>query len=149
MAAGSDRSSTGRWLVVAAAVAAVAGIWGWQQWSREARSDAVEVRVPQLSELARRGERAFAANCAACHGENAAGGTGKGPPLVHDIYNPGHHADIAFASAVRFGVRQHHWSFGNMPPRPEVSDADLLAIIAYVRELQRANGIVTRPHVMQ
>lgn len=149
MPAGTKTPTRGRWLAVAIAVAAVAGVWSWQQWSREARSDAVEVRVPQLSELARRGERAFAANCAACHGENAAGGTGKGPPLVHDIHNPGHHADVAFASAVKFGVRQHHWPYGNMPPQPQVSDADLVAIVVHVRELQRANGIDTRPRVMQ
>lgn len=109
----------------------------------------MQVKVPELSELARRGEEAFAANCAGCHGENAAGGTGKAPPLVHDIYNPGHHADVAFASAVKFGVRQHHWPYGNMPPQPGVTDDELLAIVAYIRELQRANGIVTRPHVMR
>ncbi len=107
----------------------------------------VDVKVPPLSELARKGADAFAKNCSACHGRNAAG-SGKGPPLVHDIYNPGHHADAAFVFAARRGVRQHHWRFGNMPPQPQVSDEELAAIIRYVRELQTANGIVYRPHRM-
>jgi len=109
--------------------------------------NAVTVRVPELSAAASQGSIAFAANCAQCHGANAAG-SGEGPPLVHDIYNPGHHADAAFYFAARRGVSQHHWRFGGMPPQPQVSDADLAAIVRYVRELQRANGIEYRPHRM-
>nr|WP_108263385.1 amidase family protein [Mangrovicoccus ximenensis] len=66
------------------------------------------------------GKQAFDAACAECHGENAAGRQGSGPPLVHVIYEPGHHAD---------------------PAQPGVTRADVAAITAYVRELQRANGI--------
>ena len=124
---------------VAALVAAAAGIYYWSR--PPARSEAVvRVVVPELSELARKGQKAFEAYCAECHGRNAAG-SDRGPPLVHRIYQPNHHADIAFASAARFGVRQHHWFFGDMPPRPEVTDEDIVAIVRYVRELQRANGI--------
>jgi len=43
--------------------------------------------------------------------------------------------------AVKNGVRQHHWPFGSMPPIPGVSKAEVSQIIAYVRTLQRANGI--------
>ncbi|GBE44866.1 cytochrome c [bacterium BMS3Bbin10] len=107
----------------------------------------VDVRVPELSALATRGERAFNANCAQCHGKNAAG-TDKGPALVHQIYNPGHHGDQAFVIAAKQGVRAHHWTFGNMPPLPLVSGAQIAAIVKYVRELQAANGIVTKPHRM-
>jgi len=103
----------------------------------------VDVKVPALSTFGQKGEKAFGDNCAACHGENAAGGSG-GPPLVHKIYTPGHHADGAFNLALKRGVRQHHWRFGNMPPQPQVSAGDTRAIIGYVRELQRANGIGSR-----
>ena len=107
----------------------------------------VEVKVPRLSAMAGLGAQAFKANCAACHGANA-GGSDKGPPLIHDIYNPGHHGDAAFYRAAKLGVRAHHWQFGNMPPRPGVSNQQLALIVRYIRELQQANGIVSRPHRM-
>lgn len=107
----------------------------------------VNVKVPPLSDVAARGKVAFDANCASCHGVNASG-TDKGPPLVHDFYNPGHHADRAFFLAAKLGVRQHHWRFGDMPPQPQVTQAQLITIVRYVRELQVANGITYRPHHM-
>jgi len=107
----------------------------------------VDVTVPPLSEMATEGRATYDASCAGCHGRNGAG-TNKGPPLVHDIYNPGHHSDAAFFRAAKQGVRQHHWPYGNMPPRPEVSDKQLTAIVRYIRELQEANGISYRPHRM-
>lgn len=106
-----------------------------------------EVAEPSLSARASHGKALFEANCATCHGERGAG-TGKGPPLIHDFYNPGHHADAAFFAAAKFGVRQHHWRFGNMPPQPQVSEEELGAIVQYVREVQIANGITFRPHHM-
>ena len=106
------------------------------------------VQVPQsLSLTAQKGLIAFNANCAKCHGQNAAG-TDQGPPFIHNIYNPGHHADEAFFLAAQNGVRAHHWPFGNMPPQPQVSPGDIAAIIAFVRELQAANGITAQPHAM-
>jgi len=82
----------------------------------------------------------FERRCSACHGIEAAG-TDKGPPLVHRIYEPGHHGDQAFYRAVREGVRSHHWPFGDMAPVPGVSEDEIARIVAYVRKLQRANGI--------
>lgn len=102
----------------------------------------VAVTVPDtLTSNAQMGETAFNAVCADCHGENAQGKMGFGPPLVHKIYEPSHHADMAFQMAVQNGVRAHHWQFGNMPPQEGLTGADVQAITAYVRELQRANGI--------
>ncbi len=98
------------------------------------------VSVPALSEPAVAGQQAFNTTCVLCHGVNAAG-TNQGPPLVHRIYEPGHHADFAFRNAVSQGVPAHHWNFGNMPPVPGVSEEQVEQIICYVRELQRANGI--------
>ncbi|WP_418595302.1 c-type cytochrome [Ponticoccus sp. (in: a-proteobacteria)] len=95
----------------------------------------------RLSAQAELGKRGFDAVCAACHGENAAGKMGFGPPLVHEIYEPSHHGDMAFLVAAQQGVRAHHWTFGNMPPQPGVTQGEMKTIIAYIRELQRANGI--------
>ena len=105
------------------------------------------VTVPELSAAAAAGETAFDKNCVQCHGANAAGSE-QGPPLVHDIYNPGHHGDGAFVRAAQQGVRQHHWPFGDMPAQPQVSEEEVAAIVRYVRELQVANGIVYREHNM-
>lgn len=100
------------------------------------------VALPEkLSTKAIAGKRYFDENCAACHGKNAAGNTGNAPPLVHIIYEPSHHGDVAFYRAVTNGVRAHHWKFGNMPPIENLTEIQVSYIIAYVRELQRANGI--------
>ena len=87
-----------------------------------------------------KGAALFAASCALCHGESGVG-TQTGPPLVHRIYEPGHHSDDSFRSAMKNGVASHHWNFGNMPARPELSDGDIEDIIAYVRAIQREAGI--------
>ena len=87
------------------------------------------------------GTSLFAANCAACHGA-AADGTNSGPPLVHRLYEPGHHPDISFHSAVKNGVIAHHWDFGDMPPVAGLSQEEVAQIIAYVRDLQREGGII-------
>jgi len=101
----------------------------------------VDVTVPSLTARAQEGRAAFIANCAVCHGDNAAGRDGIGPPLVHVIYHPGHHSDAAFLLAALNGPRQHHWQFGDMPPIEGIDEATMGGIVVYVRELQRANGI--------
>jgi len=82
----------------------------------------------------------YSRQCAGCHGDDGMGVTG-GPPLVDEIYRPGHHADITFLLAVRNGVQAHHWEFGPMPAMPGISDTEIADIIAYVRDLQEAAGI--------
>ena len=102
----------------------------------------VQVTLPEtLSANAQIGKRVFDVKCAACHGANAAGQNGVAPPLVHKIYEPSHHADIAFLRAAQYGVRSHHWSFGNMPAIEGLTSGDVQMVADYVRELQRANGI--------
>jgi mono/diheme cytochrome c family protein len=86
------------------------------------------------------GEAKFAAHCAGCHGSRGVG-TSQGPPLVHKIYEPNHHADIAFQRAALNGVRAHHWDFGNMPKIDGVTSEDVTQITMYVRWLQRQTGI--------
>lgn len=134
---------------VAVLLAAV-GVAGWALRGGDATPPApnadgapiVEVALPAtLSETAQMGKRAYQARCATCHGQNAAGQTGVAPPLIHKIYEPGHHGDQSFQMAVKNGVRAHHWPFGNMPPVEGLSPAQVTYIARYVREIQRANGI--------
>ena len=94
----------------------------------------------ELSAAAEKGRLAFNQDCAICHGRDAKGGEG-GPPLIHKIYEPSHHADGAFRLAVSQGVRQHHWQFGDMPAQPQVAAEDVETIIVYIREAQRAAGV--------
>ncbi|TYB81783.1 c-type cytochrome [Maritimibacter fusiformis] len=100
-----------------------------------------EIAMPaSLTGKAATGQRAFTAFCASCHGENG-GGTDKGPPLIHRIYEPNHHGDAAFLLAAQNGVRAHHWQFGDMPPVEGVTRAEVETIVAFVRAVQRENGI--------
>lgn len=124
-------------LVAAAAVALyrVTGNGGGPQ------TVSAQLVIPELGAQAQAGKALFDANCSTCHGANAAGTAEAGPPLVHRIYEPNHHGDIAFQLAAKQGVRAHHWSFGDMPPVPSVSEQDIDRIVAYVRTLQKANGI--------
>lgn len=123
---------------------AVAATAGWMIVSSQ-RDDAsvpdlASLTLPTLTPEQEDGRALFEANCAACHGVNAAG-SDQGPPLVHRIYEPRHHGDMAFVLAAKQGVRAHHWRFGNMSAVEGVSDEDVLRITDYVRALQRANGI--------
>lgn len=139
---------------IAIAAILVAGGVGYAMWSaapQTADSDTAtsmedgvlaDVLLPEsLSQNAQIGQLGFEARCAACHGLNAAGQDGVAPPLVHIIYEPSHHGDEAFQRAAAMGVRGHHWPFGDMPPVEGVTRGDVTMIIAYIRELQRANGI--------
>lgn len=102
----------------------------------------VAITLPEtLSANAEMGKRIFDVKCAACHGTNAVGQNGVAPPLIHKIYEPSHHADIAFVRAAQYGVRSHHWNFGNMPAIEGITAGEVKMVTAYVREVQRANGI--------
>ena len=114
---------------------------GWT-WFRQTHRPAGRptVLLPALSEQAVVGARLFDLHCAACHGRDA-GGTAVGPTLIHTTYRPAHHADVSFTLAVRHGVPAHHWNFGNMPPVPAVKADEVTAIVRFVREVQKANGV--------
>lgn len=101
----------------------------------------VAVKMPTIEGSAAIGQRIFDTTCASCHGANGAGKEGAGPPLIHIVYEPSHHSDEAFQRAVTLGVRSHHWGFGNMPPIEGLTRGDVAMIIAYIRDIQRANGI--------
>jgi mono/diheme cytochrome c family protein len=116
-------------LLAAAALAALAGL--------AACGETVE-RVEPFEGTD--GAMLYAAACASCHGA-ALEGSAQGPPFLHRVYEPSHHADAAFFLAVRRGVRAHHWTFGDMPPVPGLTEAQVEAIVAFVRARQREGGI--------
>lgn len=129
-------------------VAVVLGVGAYAIWPEKPKPVGIgsgpamaEVRVPELTALQKEGQQAFEANCAKCHGLNAAGQGGVAPPLIQKIYEPSHHGDAAIARAAKLGAQQHHWPFGDMPPVAGITDAEIAVITAYIRAVQRANGI--------
>ena len=98
----------------------------------------------QDPEMVAAGDALYQANCASCHGTDLRG-TAQGPSHLSVVYEPGHHGDAAFLLAARNGVQQHHWGFGNMEPVPGLSDEDISAIVAFVRENQRTQGFEPYP----
>jgi mono/diheme cytochrome c family protein len=100
--------------------------------------------APQDPQLVVEGAELYQANCAACHGSDLRG-TDLGPSHLSKVYEPSHHGDIAFLLAVQRGSRAHHWRFGNMEPVPGLTEDDVAAIVAFVRETQRLEGFEPYP----
>jgi cytochrome c len=124
------------WSTVAVGIALPSAYFLMQE-----REMLVEVKLPAgLSPIATSGERSFQTHCEICHGVSGRGSE-NGPPLVHRIYAPDHHTDTVFILAMQLGVRGHHWGNRNMPALPELDVPTIQNIMAYVREVQRANGI--------
>ena len=99
---------------------------------------------PQDPDLVTAGNSLYVGSCASCHGTDLRG-TDLGPSHLSAVYKPNHHGDIAFEFAVRFGVPQHHWRFGPMPPVEGLSEEDIESIVAFVREQQRTEGFEPYP----
>ena len=103
----------------------------------------VKIEIPiELSNLAILGKQAFDVECASLHGDNAVGNNGITPQLKHKTHEPKHEGNESFYRVVAMAVRAHQWKFSNMPSIEEITWAHVKAIIAYVRELQRHNGIM-------
>lgn len=90
------------------------------------------------------GETIYQAKCASCHGIDLRG-TDKGPSHLSVVYEPNHHGDIAFELAIKTGTPQHHWRFGDMAPIEGMTDEDIAAVTAYVREQQQIHGFEPYP----
>jgi mono/diheme cytochrome c family protein len=86
-----------------------------------------------------RGSEVYVRQCAACHGAELQGSDG-GPSLLSIVYEPGHHPDRAFRSAIVNGSPQHHWAFGPMPPIEGLTEQDVDAVIAFIRTEQQRRG---------
>lgn len=101
----------------------------------------IPVQDPALVAL---GEPLYEAGCAECHGIDLRG-TDKGPSHLSIVYAPDHHNDFAFVRAIQVGSPQHHWTYGPMDPVPGLTDEDVNALIAFVRESQRLEGYEPYP----
>lgn len=86
-----------------------------------------------------RGGEVYAESCASCHGVDLRG-TDKGPSHLSIVYEPNHHTDDSFRSAIADGAPQHHWNFGDMEPVEGLTEDDIEAVIAYVRAEQERQG---------
>jgi mono/diheme cytochrome c family protein len=82
-----------------------------------------------------RGERAFRANCAACHGGDLAG-TSLGPSLLGSDQEALSDAELRLV--IREGVADTGGEFAGMPGNSVLRDAQVNEIIAYVRTAQQA-----------
>lgn len=125
------------WVLVAAAIG---GGYYWLSNTERTPPVITNVKVPAFSPLATKGKAVFQGTCAACHGANLAG-TQNGPPLIVPAYRPAMHSDFAISAAIKNGVVPHHWRFGPMPPQLGIADKDIPSVIAYIREMQAANGV--------
>lgn len=85
------------------------------------------------------GATVYQARCASCHGADLRG-TDNGPSQLSIVYEPGHHGDAAYRSAIRNGAVQHHWNFGNMPVIADITDEQIELVIAYIRSEQERLG---------
>lgn len=110
-------------------------------WGREKISVKATVTVPELTAAGQRGRTLFAAKCAECHGEDGAGGSRKGPPLIHPMYRDTVYPDFVFKQVLRDGKREKNWRFGAMPPVDGLSAQDIDEVTAFVRAAQIASGI--------
>jgi mono/diheme cytochrome c family protein len=96
--------------------------------------------LPTGAALLAQGRDVYTNACATCHGD-ALGGTTAGPPLLAELYAPGQLSDEAMATAIVDGAPQQYWTFGPMPGVGGLSDVDIAAVIAFVRDEQRAAGL--------
>ena len=127
------------WVTGVLVAVVVASAWSTTVGDVDAPADS-----EPTADLIAAGEPLYQASCAQCHGTDLRG-TSLGPSHLSIVYEPNHHGDAAFVLAARAGVRQHHWRFGNMPPIPGLSDDDLDAIVAYVRDQQSIHGFEPYP----
>ncbi|MCL1600011.1 MAG: c-type cytochrome [Actinomycetia bacterium] len=134
-------------IAIAAVVLAVVSIvaLGGNSSPRDPMTGQNEFDIPvQDPVLVAEGGDLYRANCAACHGSNLTG-TAVGPSQLSVVYQPGHHPNEAYISAIRNGVPAHHWDFGDMAPVVGLSQGDMDRIVTFVRETQRIEGFEAYP----
>ncbi len=96
-----------------------------------------KARIPfVMSGDARAGSKIYNSECAVCHGRLLEG-THKGPSML--AYESAFHPDPDFVAAIKSGVKQHHWSFGDMQPIKSLTDDDIRRVIIYIRKVQAYN----------
>lgn len=90
---------------------------------------------------AAKGEELFNATCMACHGADATGIAGLGPSLVGNTFVAGLSDEelVVFLTIGRPADHPENTTGIAMPPKggnPGLSEADLAAIAAFLRELE-------------
>lgn len=110
-------------------------------WGDEKISIKATPIIPELSASAQHGRTIINAQCAECHGIDGTGGSRKGPPILHSMYRAEIFPDFVLKRSILEGKREKNWRFGPMPAMPELSEADVNGVIAFVREVQTATGI--------
>lgn len=90
------------------------------------------------------GEAIYQQSCASCHGSDLRG-TDQGPSHLSVVYEPAHHPDAAFRSAIENGAQAHHWGFGDMAPVSGLDDDEIEAVIVYIRQQQEGQGFEAYP----
>ncbi len=101
--------------------------------------DSADQAAPAVATGAGRGAELYEANCASCHGSDLRG-TDVGPSHLSIVYEPDHHGDDSFRSAIAQGARAHHWNFGDMPAVGGLDDDEVDSIIAFIRSEQEREG---------
>ena len=104
-----------------------------------ADNTAEQAEPPGASSAGDLGAEVYANSCASCHGADLRG-TDKGPSQLSIVYEPNHHPDDSYRSAIANGARQHHWSFGDMPPVEGLNDEEVEAVIGFIRSEQQRRG---------
>ncbi len=124
-------------LVILALMIGFFALLSESEWMKSKRV-ASQNLLPSLNYKAdvSKGEGVYQQSCIRCHGEGLTG-TGQGPSLLDSTYESLHHSDLSFFYAVKSGVRQHHWKFGDMPMITGVPPERVSDIIAYVRSVQK------------
>ena len=115
-----------------AVVFAIFGTSGLDAFEEDSGSPASSLSFEQ-------GMVAFAEECSRCHGRLARG-TDRGPNLIHAAYGPGARSDAEFRRAIREGMPARR-GYRAMPPTRNLAERRLDSMIAFLRGLQRANGI--------
>mgnify|MGYP001817303926 CR=1 FL=1 len=138
------RNPSTQWPTVAMVIVAVLVITACNDASETTTEAGSTGIAPQDSDLVEVGNAVYQANCAECHGTDLRG-TDTGPSHLSIVYEPNHHGDAAFVLAIQRGTPAHHWPFGDMEPVEGLTDSDIAAIIAYVREQQRIHGFEPYP----
>lgn len=90
----------------------------------------------QFSQLGIAGLRLFQEKCSGCHGTHGVGSS-RGPALIDKSYFRASFSKQAFHYAVKHGVRQQKWSFGDMPAFPNLKFNQIERLERYLREVQK------------
>ena len=102
------------------------------------QSDNAPTTVPLVADETD-GATIYEARCASCHGGDLRG-TDEGPTQLSIVYEPNHHSDDSYRSAIRTGAAEHQFNFGDMEPVADITDEQIESVIAYVRAQQELLG---------